>query len=578
MLLVIAVAARALTLQWLHPVTWDEIEFYRATKWVSQGLVPFRDFWEHHTPLQWFVFAPVAALIDSPGTAAIVALRWAQVPLWIVAFAAMFVWMRDAGISRAGRMSAILLAVCSSLFMLAAVEYRVDTLGCALFAVALLLLQRDRYAVAGALLCLAGFANIRFGPLLVVTAVVHVVVPDSGTPLSSRTRRVARLAAGGGIALVLCLSYFIATQSAEVAFRSAWTDNYAGGTVAEGLRWSFARRLAGAFGFPNLRFSLASLDVATVSLIALGIPPFIAAFRRRDPMFRLAIIQLASVLFVATMAFIQNYHFEILILLMLPFVATQLDRIDRRTTAAILIVASAVNVFACLLRGKEDDMRYEDFVMQQVDARASGAVFDGVGRALRRPSAYRYWFLPNLQIVLETTGRIAPYTGADMQRDPPAAIIADIRVYTYLRSHPHLAAVATSHYLPLWRNLWIPAMSSRGSGEWTAPATGRYRVVASRDLANHPWFERPLEVGALQTNVAPLDLRTIANEPAVVSVDGVPVPETFTAKRLQRIAVRADPEAGVMIVPASEAVFFRQPPRGISLDGIAPAVTHVPHF
>ena len=48
----LAIAARLLQLQGLHPLVWDEIEFFRATDWVWRGLVPYRDFWEHHTPLQ----------------------------------------------------------------------------------------------------------------------------------------------------------------------------------------------------------------------------------------------------------------------------------------------------------------------------------------------------------------------------------------------------------------------------------------------------------------------------------------------------------------------------------------------
>src|SRR5579859_2026 len=190
-LIVIAAAARAVSLAWLHPVTWDEIEFYRATQWVADGLVPFRDFWEHHTPLQWFVFAPVATFVNSPGVAAIIAMRWAQVPLWIGTFAALFFLMRDRSVS--ARLGAILLAICSSMFMLAAVEYRIDSLGCALYIVALLLLQQKRPFWAGVCLCLAGFANIRLGPLIAVTVVVFMwkrVAPmeDSGRPLSRQPR------------------------------------------------------------------------------------------------------------------------------------------------------------------------------------------------------------------------------------------------------------------------------------------------------------------------------------------------------------------------------------------------------
>ena len=48
-----AAAIRLVPLQWLHPINWDELEFFRATKWIAEGRVPYRDFWEHHTPLAW---------------------------------------------------------------------------------------------------------------------------------------------------------------------------------------------------------------------------------------------------------------------------------------------------------------------------------------------------------------------------------------------------------------------------------------------------------------------------------------------------------------------------------------------
>src|SRR5712664_1741915 len=162
-LALLAIGARLLQLLGLHPLVWDEIEFFRATDWVRQGLVPYRDFWEHHTPLQWFLYAPIAALTHSPGAPAIIFMRFAQIPLWIATFALLMRWMERAGIVRWARGTAIAVALCSSLFMLPAVEYRVDTLGCFLLILAIYLVQRMDdgvvYAIlAGSAFCLAGFA------------------------------------------------------------------------------------------------------------------------------------------------------------------------------------------------------------------------------------------------------------------------------------------------------------------------------------------------------------------------------------------------------------------------------------
>ncbi|HUP59006.1 MAG TPA: hypothetical protein VNA69_01155 [Thermoanaerobaculia bacterium] len=97
-LLAVALTYVIAKLQWAHPIAWDEVEFFRATKWVAEGRVPFREFWEHHVPLQWFLFAPVAALVDSPGVVAILIMRWAQIALWIGVFALLLRIVRHAGI------------------------------------------------------------------------------------------------------------------------------------------------------------------------------------------------------------------------------------------------------------------------------------------------------------------------------------------------------------------------------------------------------------------------------------------------------------------------------------------------
>src|SRR5690349_7348599 len=105
-LAITAAMVRLVPLQWLHPLNWDELEYYRVTRWIAEGRIPFRDFWEHHTPLSWFLFAPFSLLTNSPGVAAIVLMRWAQVPVWIAVFWLVNRWMTNAGLSRFARWSA----------------------------------------------------------------------------------------------------------------------------------------------------------------------------------------------------------------------------------------------------------------------------------------------------------------------------------------------------------------------------------------------------------------------------------------------------------------------------------------
>lgn len=78
----------------LRPIAWDELEFLRATRWVSQGRIPYSDFWEHHTPLQWFLFAPADRLHGGPGVNAVLWLRWVQVLAWGVGLICWYRWLR----------------------------------------------------------------------------------------------------------------------------------------------------------------------------------------------------------------------------------------------------------------------------------------------------------------------------------------------------------------------------------------------------------------------------------------------------------------------------------------------------
>jgi hypothetical protein len=606
----LAAAARTLSLTWLHPLNWDEIEYFRATQWVGRGLVPYRDFWEHHTPLQWFLFGPITRFIHSPGAAAIIAMRWAQVPLWVVTFVFLFVWMRRAALERTSILIAILLALCSTMFMLAAVEYRVDALGCALYILALvLLLDADRsvwHALAGgAALCLAGFSNIRLGPLLALTALLmRIVRPGERKWGGSRTAN--GIFVGAIAAFAACSLYFVVTGSAGMAYRQVWAENDLGVRLSQGAQWIFLHRLSVPFGLRPLDdrqplFDPSAFDLATVLIFILGTigcaRVLVAHRRTPDHLFVLACLQVGNLLFISTMKFIYTYHFEIVVLLMLPFVAREVDRYLAarprwRIVAAGLLLVSAVNLFASVFRGKEADLAYQDLIMRQVDRQTlpSATVFDGVGWALRRRPAYRYWFLPMLVVSLESRGIFESYTPEQMIADPPGAIITDHNLYKWLLTHPRLAAVATQHYLPVVRNLWLPGMSARltpvqPEAQFVVPASGAYRVYGSELLSIHPWFQNPVIFGTFESARTPIALQGFppANRlPLTWSIDGAPMQlaGVLSLRRHQRLRVvsHANVPLGLMIVPAGVRELFEQPPHGVTLDAAAPPVTHVPLF
>src|SRR5438270_2823233 len=515
----LSIAARLLQLQGLHPLVWDEIEFFRATDWVRRGLVPYRDFWEHHTPLQWFLFAPVAALTNSPGVSAILLMRWAQLPLWIIAFFLLRGWMRRAGISAFGAWTAMTLVLCSTLFMLPAVEYRVDVLGCVIYIAALFFLQRigdgAKFAfLGGAMLCLTGFANLRLGPLAVLTLLlVRVVRTRDGA--GGGNARANWCFAGAAATFAAGCAYFAATHSARMAWQRLWSDNFLADRFAQApVDWMFAHRFAVAFGVrlidavPN--FQLSAVDPGGIALIVIGGIGIVRVLRRgfRAPGddFFLAFLQVANLLFIAAMKYVFNYHLEIAVLMMAPLVAIEIDRFAatesrRRAVIALVIIAASVNVAAAVFRGKESDTVYEDFVMRETDRLTppGAAVWDSVGWALHRDPAYRYWFLRANVFVMEAHGFFESYTIADVIRRPPAAVIAEFDMRRWLLLHRPLALFVTSHYLPLWREIWLPGMSARltplrPAARWIVPADGSYDIYASTTLASHPWFQQPLNL------------------------------------------------------------------------------------
>ncbi len=559
-----AAAMRLVPLQWLHPINWDELEFFRATKWIAEGRVPYRDFWEHHTPLAWIVFAPFTS--NSSGADAVIAMRWAQVPVWVATFVLLNIWMRDAKLGAFARWSAMALAVCSSMLMLPATEFRIESVGCLLFVLALVLAQRHRDFAAGMVFCLAAFANLRLGPVLVVAVLLHF-------------RK--RILAGGLAALAACVAAFAAFGALDEAWQQLWRDNLAE-KFATPVIGGFLHRMLVPFGVRILAtdrtFELAAVDVAGIAIVVLGFLGLVVAWRRKE-LRTIAVLQVVNLLFIAWMKFIYNYHFALAVILAVPLIAFVLERVPNvgrasaRPIVALLLVAWCVNGFASIFRGKEDDLAYQDLVMREVHARTRPGekVWSGVPWALNREPAYRFFFLPELarQLVLQN---LAPrYSIAS---DPPAAIVFDHYALVWVGTvQRELAPYLVRHYMPAWRNVWIPAMNAvvrpGHRVEWIVPRDGVYRIVASPELAQHRWFRDPF--GAYKGPELPL--RTIPHPPLTFSAP----PQLRKGQRLSVISHATEP-LGVILIPSNDTVLFRQPPAGASLEAETTRVTHAPRF
>ncbi|MCU1350736.1 MAG: hypothetical protein JWO56_3766, partial [Acidobacteria bacterium] len=215
-----------------HPVQYDEVEFFRATDWIRRGAVPYRDFWEHHTPLFWYLFAPFSFFARGAGTGAIIAMRAMQLPLWIATFALLYHLMRRAGISRFGAAVALVLAIASPSMQEQIAEYRVDALSTMLYLLALVLATRmaGRRACgigAGAAFALVMLANLRLVPLVIVTMLLlRIVTPERRS--WSGYARAYWMAAGAALVGVAWGAYLVLTGSLHIAWQRLIVDNYAG--------------------------------------------------------------------------------------------------------------------------------------------------------------------------------------------------------------------------------------------------------------------------------------------------------------------------------------------------------------
>lgn len=601
-----AAAFRLVSLGWLHPLNFDEIEFFRATDWVRRGLVPYRDFWEHHTPLQWYLFAPLSALAHGEGVAAVIAMRWLQVPLWILTFWLAMVWMRRLELSRMSRWAALAVALASSFLMLPAVEYRIDVPACTLYLIGILCAGRmgegKRWGfAAGVALTLAAIANIRLGPLLAATMVLH-----AATDLDERrwrlNGRAVAMFIGAATAITVVFACFAVAGALDDVMQQVWFENYIGDQLARQAYQQFAHRITTTFGVlireTGIVFEPAAIDPGGIVLLvfgSIGVAVALRSWRRPDARFTLAVLQIVSVAFIARMQRVNTYHFEIVSLMMLPFVALVFTRITReKVTFAVVAAAWCVSVFASLFRGKEVDRAWQDLVMREVHARTlpGEKVWDGAGWALRRTPAYRFWFLAELPQLLVEHGHAVPYRVSDALRDPPAAIVPDYYIRYWLANDGQLQRFFVTHYLPLWRDVWIPAPNGvltveRPRMSWVVLRDGDYRLFAASRLADHPWFQQPISTDVVDRSDAarfPVLLRRASAHPELAWwVDGRPLKLTDGAIRLRRsqhlsAQYSGRGRIGLMLVPGHDVAFFRQPPPGTTLEAAYYRTAHVPDF
>jgi len=315
------IAWALVNLHWGRAIGWDEVEFLRATDWIRQGQVPYRDFFEHHTPLAWFLMAPFEALSHQPGVGPVLWLRWVQVPLWAVALWRVNAWIREDGESSWSRYLALGCLLGTPFFVFSAIEYRVDTLGTLLVILALDRLRRPGLAqagLAGGLLAASVIANLRFGPLAVVVALAASLLDLPGRRWRFQPERMGMIGLGAILALAPWLAYMAATRSLQDMWHWCVTANREATSLVQASR-DFGAYLLDPISNGDLPGVL--LEAGMVA----GGWRILRGFRRPGFLHLLFLVQVVNLAFIGAMKVQYLYHFELSLCLAVPFLGIALD-------------------------------------------------------------------------------------------------------------------------------------------------------------------------------------------------------------------------------------------------------------
>ncbi len=587
------------------PVNPDEVEYFRATRWIADGLVPYRDFWEHHPPLHWYLLAWIAPFTREASFESFVAMRFAQLPLLLATLAVFFGLLRAAGIRLAASVLAAALFLASTNRSL--VEIRLDASATLFLLLGLLLVEQARSSrgtengsapkeprrlastgsaashsaafLAGVSLALAGLSSQRAAPLVLALLVLAALDFRAGRPHVSP---VGLLAGAGALATGLAAAALLAAGG---ALGAAWEQGVRLNALYERLdlprQGSTALELAGRL----LERPSAS---AMVLLAAAGI--FVAARRGRPVLGFAARVAAMAVIAAGLLAAIRSpfpYQFQLLLWLLAALSAPALDRLlrlgPRAATATSLAVLALSLVSLSLQRTRTNwDVRtetvsHQDHILRSVDrlTPAGAVVLEGCGFAVNRLPAGEEWFLPSLVRDLADAGSLARLTPAELARRRPALVVADSRLVAYVLRDPPLAAWVAQHYLPLERFLWIPApngvLPAGGSGRWTILRDGAYRIVVRPPVDGDPWrttpfafpFQRPRSATSYRQALS----RTVPPSPGAIrlTVDGAgraPDASGLVRLRAGELLVANNLSGApveLLVVPASVPALFDSP-------------------
>lgn len=493
------------------PFNPDEVEYFRASRWVGAGLVPFRDFWEHHLPLHFVLLAPVTALTRSASVESLLLLRLAQLPLLIATVIVVARLLSRSGVSRAASLfgvSCFFLAIHRSV-----VEIRIDvTMNLFLLAGLLALAREDDVGsakpapslVGGMLLGLACLASQRAIPLALVALAASVA---SGVPWASAVGwgRIARrpLAAAAGMAVTALAALGLASISG--ALPELWEQCFRLNALYEKLP-------SETVGGPSALDWLARFlhRPGAVALFVLGAPGVLIGMRQartRRLSTVVAIVAAAQGILLFTIRSPFPYQFQTLFWLLAILTAVTVDalmRIGRRSAIGVASAAALLSLVGMTLAVRAvrwpvlaETLAHQDHVLRAVDrlTRPGSVVLEGCGFAVNRRPALETWFLPSLARDLMAAGILESPSVEELEARSVALVVADGRLLSTAMTTKALGVFVARNFFPLERFVWVPSPNARlqpgERTEWNILAGGAYRVVDVPYPLLHLWFESP---------------------------------------------------------------------------------------
>jgi Dolichyl-phosphate-mannose-protein mannosyltransferase len=461
----------------------DEFEHAHAAWSVARGLLPYRDFFEHHPPAFYLLFAPLFAAPDIPtdAAAAVRALMRARAAMWLTMVLAVAIAYRLGTLvrSRRGRPDhaagafAVALLATSSQFLESMLEFRPDVPAvlCLLVAVWCLAgVGPDTSTRSRARVLIAGAA---FGAALLFTQKTIFAAPGLGLALLARRRLapVALFAIGALLPIAGVVWWF----NRHDALAPLWyyTVTFNGRLNADRLS-PFPRMLSNIVQQPAI-YLLGVLAIV-VRLTAVRLKPdaadansrrakasaerqrISAPFDSGASVITFTALSLVAGIFIIGRAYDQYYALLLPLFAALggALAADLLDRFERRRAVAVASgVMLALALFSLVISARAFtpiDPQLDDIAFVTSRTTPSDTYVGGTpGPALFRPSGWFYFFMTG---AFATAGDYAELLSAlEAGRLRPTLMIRD----RSLEEHAPAALLAfiAAHYRQVRRGLYL---------------------------------------------------------------------------------------------------------------------------